>query len=245
MLRNCVVDFKMNWEKYLPLVEFAYNKNYHASLGMSPFEALYGRKCRSQSVKKKRGVGHQEPFKDYLRSPKSIYGLKKRKNVSYEVGNNVFHKVSPWKKIIHFGLKGKLSPRFIGPYEILEHIGQWHRTVLDSRYVPCVYALKVSLKSRPCETLVVEPNLSYEEEPIYILDEEINTLEHKKIPLVKVLWRNHKVRNFKDNFYKGGEFSYPYLASVVCQAYRNFHLKLSTVKEMGKDPSAKGKEPVG
>ena len=47
MLRLCVLDFKGNWEVHLPLVEFAYNNSYQASIGMAPYEALYGRKCRS------------------------------------------------------------------------------------------------------------------------------------------------------------------------------------------------------
>ena len=47
MLRACVLDFKGSWEKYLSLVEFSYNNSYHSSIEMSPYEALYGRKCRS------------------------------------------------------------------------------------------------------------------------------------------------------------------------------------------------------
>ena len=47
MLRACVLDFKRSWVKYLPLVEFAYNKSYQASIGMAFYEALYGRKCRT------------------------------------------------------------------------------------------------------------------------------------------------------------------------------------------------------
>ena len=50
MLRVCVVDFKGNWDDYLPLIEFSYNNSYHASIGMPPFEALYGRKCRSPLI---------------------------------------------------------------------------------------------------------------------------------------------------------------------------------------------------
>ena len=47
MLRSCVLDFKGNWDEKLPLIEFSYNNSYHSSIGMAPFEALYGRKCRS------------------------------------------------------------------------------------------------------------------------------------------------------------------------------------------------------
>ena len=47
MLRACSLDFKGSWDDHLPLVEFSYNNSYHSSIGMAPFEALYGRKCRS------------------------------------------------------------------------------------------------------------------------------------------------------------------------------------------------------
>ena len=47
MLRACVIEFQGTWDKYIALIEFAYNKQYHSSIGMAPYEALYGRKCRS------------------------------------------------------------------------------------------------------------------------------------------------------------------------------------------------------
>ena len=50
----------------------------------------------------------------------------KRKYIRYEIGKKIFLKVSPWKKVMRFGKNGKLSPRFIGPYEVIEKVGQWH-----------------------------------------------------------------------------------------------------------------------
>ena len=57
MLRACILDFRGNWEKYLPLAEFAYNNSYQSTIRMPPFEALYGRKCRSPFVRKKLEIG--------------------------------------------------------------------------------------------------------------------------------------------------------------------------------------------
>ncbi|KAA3484379.1 Retrotransposon protein, Ty3-gypsy subclass [Gossypium australe] len=101
ILRACVIDFESGWECYLPLAEFVYNNSFQSSIQMAPYEALYGRRCRS---------------------PKSYADLKHR-DIEYSVGDKVFLKVSPWKKILRFDRKGKLSPRFIGPNEIVERVG--------------------------------------------------------------------------------------------------------------------------
>nr|GFA84912.1 putative reverse transcriptase domain-containing protein [Tanacetum cinerariifolium] len=76
MLRVCVIDFGSSWDKHLPLVEFSYNNSYHASIKAAPFEALYGRKCRSQ----------QKSYADL-----------KRRMTGFEVGDKVMLKVSPWR----------------------------------------------------------------------------------------------------------------------------------------------------
>ncbi|GJU69217.1 putative reverse transcriptase domain-containing protein [Tanacetum coccineum] len=86
MLRACVIDFGSGWDKHLPLAEFSYNNSYHASIKAAPFEALYGRKCRS---------------------PKS-YADVRRKPLEFEVGDKVMLKVSPWKGVVRFGKRGKL-----------------------------------------------------------------------------------------------------------------------------------------
>ncbi|KAG8496889.1 hypothetical protein CXB51_008087 [Gossypium anomalum] len=134
MLRWCVLEFQGSWEKYLPLVEFAYNNSYQSSLKMAPYEALYRRKCRTPlywtELKESQihGVNlvreAEEKIKviqECLRAAsdrQKSYADLKRKEIEFEVSDRVFLKVSPWRKVLRFGRKGKLSPRFIRPYEI-------------------------------------------------------------------------------------------------------------------------------
>ncbi|XP_021601664.1 uncharacterized protein LOC110606926 [Manihot esculenta] len=126
----------------------------------------------------------------------------KRKAIAYEVGDKVFLKVSPWKRVLRFGKKRKLSPRFIGPYEIIERVGlvAYRLTLLpelDKIHNVFHVSMLRRYRSDPSyvissETIDIQPDLTYEEEPVKILAQEIKELRNKKIPLVKILWRNHK-----------------------------------------------------
>ena len=120
-------------------MEFAYNNSYQSNIGMAPYEALYGKRCRTPmcwtELEEHKIIG-PDLVKDTEEKVQIIqqrlnaasdkqrsYANLKRKDIEYEVGDKVFLKVSPWKKILRFGRKGKLSPRFISPYEILERVG--------------------------------------------------------------------------------------------------------------------------
>nr|GEX71521.1 putative reverse transcriptase domain-containing protein [Tanacetum cinerariifolium] len=138
MLRACVLDFRGSWDIYLPLVEFLYNNSYHCSVRCAPFEALYCRKCRSSimwaEVEEGRLIGPElvqetteriSEIKDRLkvaRDHQKSYANKRRKPLEFSVGDHVLLKVSPWKVMVRFGKKGKLAPRFVGPFEIVEKI---------------------------------------------------------------------------------------------------------------------------
>ena len=139
MLRACVMEFKGNWDTHLALMEFSYNNSYQASIEMAPFEALYGRKCRTSvcwdEVGEKRLVGPElvqitsEKVKvvpDNLkiaRDRQKSYVDNRRRDLQFEIGDRVFLKISPWKGVLRFGKRGKLSPRYIGPYEIGSKVG--------------------------------------------------------------------------------------------------------------------------
>ncbi|KAL0416543.1 UNVERIFIED_CONTAM: Transposon Tf2-12 polyprotein [Sesamum latifolium] len=139
MMRACVIEFRGNWDDHLPLIEFAYNNSFHSSIGMAPYEALYGRKCRSpicwdiKGLRQFEGPELVQETVDKIQTVKQClkaaqdrqksYVDKHRREMEYKVGKKVFLRVSPWRGILRFGKKGKLSPRYIGPYEILERVG--------------------------------------------------------------------------------------------------------------------------
>ncbi|MCF7184031.1 hypothetical protein L3H42_11070, partial [Corynebacterium sp. MC-13] len=139
MLRACALDFKGSWVDHLPLIEFAYNNSYHSSIKMAPYEALYGRKCRSpigwfevgettllgpdlvqQAMEKVKVI--QERLETAQSRHKSYADIRRR-GLEFSVGDWVFLKVSPIKGVMRFGKKRKLSPRYIGPYQIAKRFG--------------------------------------------------------------------------------------------------------------------------
>ena len=185
---------------------------------MAPYEALYGRKCRTPfcwtELNKKKVIGPdliqeneenvkmiRERLKVATDRQKS-YAEMKRKDIHYEIDEKVFLKVSPWKKVMRFGKKGKLSPRFIGPYEVIKKVGivAYHLALcLELEKIHNVFHVSMLRRYRSdtshvvsLETIELRPDLTYEEEPVEILAREVKELRNKKIPLVKVLWRNHK-----------------------------------------------------
>ena len=142
MLRGCVINYEDSWDRHIPLVEFVYNNSFQLSIRMAPYEALYGRKCRTSmcwtelSEKKVIGLDLIQETEEKVKIIKEIlkvavdrqksYADLKRKDIQYEIDEKVFLKVSPWKKVMRFGKNCKLSPRFIGLYEVVEKWVQWH-----------------------------------------------------------------------------------------------------------------------
>ena len=132
------------------------------------------------------------------------YADMKRKDIRYEVGEKVFLKVSHWKKVMRFREKGKLSPRFIGPYEVIEKVGPVaYRLALPLELEKIHNVFHMSMLQRyqsdpshvvSSETIELRLDLTYEEEPIEILARKVKELRNKKTSLVKVLWRNYKIK---------------------------------------------------
>ena len=139
MLQACVLDHKGSWEEHLSLVEFAYNNSYQATIQMTPYEALYGRPCRSSICWTEVGessIAGPDMIRDTSKKVSLIrhrlltaqsrhksYADVRRRPLEFEVGDHVFLKVMPKRGVLRFGKCGKLSPRFIGPFEILERVG--------------------------------------------------------------------------------------------------------------------------
>ena len=134
MLRACVPKYGSDWKKSLPHIEFSYNNSYQASLKMSPFEALYGRKGRTPLMwlevgerllfgpakikKAKEGVTQVQENLRITQSRQKSHTDNRRRDLEFEVGYYVYLKVSPLRGIIRFHVKGKLAPRYVGPYWI-------------------------------------------------------------------------------------------------------------------------------
>ncbi|KAJ9544482.1 hypothetical protein OSB04_024189 [Centaurea solstitialis] len=218
MLRACVIDFGGNWDDHLPLVEFSYNNSYHTSIQCAPYEALYGRKCRSplswvevgdsqltgpeliQETTDKIGL-----IRDRLKAARDrqkSYADNRRKPLEFQVGDRVLLKVSPWKGLVRFGKRGKLSPRYVGPFEIIERVGpvayklrlpeemsEIHNTFHVSNLKKCITDESQVI---PLEEVFVDKTLCFVEEPIEILDKEVKKLKRSKIPIVKVHWRSRR-----------------------------------------------------
>ena len=139
MLRACTMTYNKNWEDCLPLVEFAYNNSYQKSLQMAPFEAIYGRRCRTPLNWLKPGeraifgpdiIQEAEErvrlIQNHLKATQSrqkSYSDKRRRSLVFQVGDYVYLRVSPMKGIHRFGVKGKLAPRYVGPIQIIEQCG--------------------------------------------------------------------------------------------------------------------------
>ena len=138
MLRACVLSSKSSWESWLPLAKFAYNNSYQESIKMAPFEALYGQKCRTPlnwiepGERRYYGIDFVEEAEEKVRiiqqNMKAAQSRQKgyadkRRPLEFEVGDYVYLKVTPMKKVQQFGVKRKFAPRFVGPYKILERKG--------------------------------------------------------------------------------------------------------------------------
>ena len=139
MLRACVLDHQGSWEEHFPLVEFAYNNSYQASIQMTPYEALYGRPCRSPLCWTEVGessITGPDLIRDTsekvslirkrlltAQSRQKSYSDVRRRPLEFEVGNHVFLKVMPKREVVRFDKHRKLSSRFIGPFEILKRVG--------------------------------------------------------------------------------------------------------------------------
>ncbi|GJY24963.1 putative reverse transcriptase domain-containing protein [Tanacetum coccineum] len=179
---------------HLPLVEFSYNNIYHSSVRCAPFEALYGRKCRSLIMWAEVREGH-------LIGPElKSYVDKRRKPLEFSVGDHVLLKVSPWKGVVRFGKKGKLAPRFVGPSKITKRIGPVayrlrlpkglngvHDTFHVSNLKKCLANPTLQV---PLDEIQVDAKLNIVEEPVEILEREFKKLKRSRIAIVKVWWNS-------------------------------------------------------
>ncbi|KAC9949399.1 hypothetical protein E3N88_45037 [Mikania micrantha] len=216
MLWACIIDFGGSWDDYLPLAEFSYNNSYHSSIGMPPYEMLYGRKCRTPvcwGEVGQRELAHKNIVKatneriDQIHAHLKVaqdrqksYADKRRRPIEFQVGDFVLLKVSPWKGVIRFRKRGKLSPRFIGPFKIIARVGEVaYRLELPEELSGIHNTFHVSYLRKcladesayvPLEDIEIDDKLNYVEKPVAILDRKVKQLRNKSLNQVKVQWKN-------------------------------------------------------
>ena len=220
LLRACTLDLKGNWDDYLLLVEFSYNNSFQASIGMTHFEGLYGRKCRSpfcwDDVGERKLLGPElmqltvekiALIKEILKATQSrqkSYVDNRRRDLEFEVGDHVFLIVSPMKSVMRFGRNGKLGPRFVGPFKILEIVGTLaYKVVLPPSLSKIHNVFHISNLRKyvfdpshivELESIQISEDLTYEEVPIQIVDVMDKVLHHAVVKLVKIQWSNHSIQ---------------------------------------------------
>ncbi|GJS92820.1 putative reverse transcriptase domain-containing protein [Tanacetum coccineum] len=212
MLRACVIDFRKGWVNHLPLVKFSYNNSYHASIKAAPFKVLYGQKCHSPVCwaevgevqltgpeivpKTTEKIVHIKQRIQAAIERQMIYADLKHKPMEFQVRDSVMHKVSPWKGVVHFGKRGKLNPRYVGPFKVLEKV----RAVAYKLELPQelsevhntfhVSNLKKCRANEPLSVLLdglhINDKLHFVEEPVVIMDHDIKRLKQSRISIVKV-----------------------------------------------------------
>ncbi|KAK1612192.1 hypothetical protein QYE76_035865 [Lolium multiflorum] len=202
--------------------KFSYNNSYQASLQMAPFEALYGRKCRTPLNWSE--VGDSQVFgpdvlreaeekvhkiREYLKTAQSrqkSYADKRRREITFEIGDFVYLKVSPLKGMQRFQLKGKLAPRYVGPFKILDRRGEVSYQLELPEEMSAVHnVFHISLLRKCLEVpektevfknidhraIDINKDLTYREVPIHILEEAFRTTRTRSIKFLKIQWSNH------------------------------------------------------
>ncbi|CAN6721632.1 unnamed protein product [Malus baccata var. baccata] len=204
---------------------------------MAPFESLYGKACKTPLCWTEAGerplVGPEivDTTKANIRlikanlkaaqdGQKSIAD-KHSKDCEYAVGDFVFLKLSPWKGVVRFGKRGKLSHQYVGPYQIIERIGAVaYRLELPPELSQIHNVFHVSMLRKyvsdpshiiQIEPLEVNPDVSYVEEPVAIIDRQDKVLRNKVIHLVNVLWRNHAIEEATWETEESMQNQYPFL----------------------------------
>ncbi|GJT71925.1 putative reverse transcriptase domain-containing protein [Tanacetum coccineum] len=210
-----IFEFRPNGTRFLEIV-------YHASIKAAPYEALYGRKCRTPvcwSEVRDNQLTRPELIRDTTkkivriknclltaRSHQKSYVYKRTKSLEFEVGDMVLLKVSPWKGAVRFGKRGKLSPRYIGPFKILARVGPVaytlelpeelkgiHSTFHVSNLKKCLAEGDIVV---PMDEIQLDDKLHMIEEPVEVVDREVKRLKQSRIPIVKVRWNSQRGPEF-------------------------------------------------
>ncbi|GAU50683.1 hypothetical protein TSUD_410390 [Trifolium subterraneum] len=239
LLRACVLEQGESWDSCLPLIEFTYNNSFHSSIRMAPFEALYGRRCRTplcwyesgetvvlgpdivqETTDKIRMI--REKMKTSQSRQKS-YHDKKRKDVEFQEGDHVFLRVTSTTGVGRALKSKKLTSKFIGPYKISERIGKVAYQIALSITLSNLHDVFHVSQLRKyvldpshvieSDDIQVKDNLTIETIPLRIEGREVKKLRNKEIASVKVIWGGPAGENATWELESKMKSSYPELFS--------------------------------
>nr|GEY69779.1 reverse transcriptase domain-containing protein [Tanacetum cinerariifolium] len=195
MLRACAIDFGKGWVNHLPLVEFSYNISYHATIKAAPFEALYGRKFCSPICWTEVGEAQILGPELIQETTEKIVQIKQRMQAARDR-----HKSYADLKCKPMKFQGNLNPRYVGPFKVLERIGdvaykldlleelsRVHNTFHESNLKKCHANEPLAV---PLDGLHFDDKLHFVEKPVEIVNREVKRLKRSQIPLVKVRWNS-------------------------------------------------------
>ncbi|WVZ80826.1 hypothetical protein U9M48_028273 [Paspalum notatum var. saurae] len=196
MLRACALTYSTKWDECLPLAEFAYNNSYQKSLEMAPFEALYGRRCRTPLNWSEPGERVTFGLDLVTQAEEQSYSDRRRRSLAFEEGDHVYLRVSPMKGVHRFGVKEKLAPWYVGPFKITERCGSVAYQLELPPHLPAVHDVFHVLQLKKClrvleevidtSQIQIQPDLAYEEKPIRILDQKQRSTRRRTINFYKV-----------------------------------------------------------
>jgi hypothetical protein len=239
LLRACVLTSDRNWESSLPYAEFSYNNSHQTSIKMSPFEALYGRKCQTPLMWSNVGERTLEG-PDFVKEAKEkvalirrrlleaqsrqkSYADNRRRELIFEEGDFVYLKVSPMRGVKRFQMKGKLAPHFVVPYPVISRVGpaayrlalpesmsDIHNVFHVSQLRKC---LQVPENHIEAETIQIQKDLQYREKPIKILDSAVRKTRNSEVRLCKVQWSREGEKEATWESEDSLRREYPYLFS--------------------------------
>ncbi|WVZ54124.1 LOW QUALITY PROTEIN: hypothetical protein U9M48_004977 [Paspalum notatum var. saurae] len=207
MLRACAIQYGTSWDKSLSYAEFSYNNSYQASIKMSPFQALYdGAGLPCIGINPGRSVvwswNHRRRRTTRLLKPRrKSYADNRRRDLEFAVGDYVYLKVSPIRGLRRFKVKGKLAPRYIRPFKIIDRKGEVayqlelpdklsgvHNVFHISQLKKCLRVPEEQLQE---DELNVQDDLTYTEYPVQILETAERTTRNRVIKMCKVKWSHH------------------------------------------------------